>query len=69
MDVASKAGLDTSVLKQVLDAVKYLTVLQKTTSEAHQLGFSGVPAFVVGGKYSIVGVQPIEVFRDAIRKL
>ena len=69
MDVASKAGLDTSALKQALDVEKYLPILQETTSEAHQLGFSGVPAFVVGGKYSIVGVQPIEVFRDAIRKL
>ena len=69
MEVASKSGLDTSALKQALDAEKYLPILQKITSEAHQLGFSGVPAFVVGGKYSIVGVQPIEVFRDAIRKL
>jgi len=69
MDVASKTGLDTSVLKKALDSGKYLPVLQRTTSEARQLGFSGVPAFVVGGKYSIVGVQPIEVFRDAIRKL
>ena len=69
MDVASKTGLDISALKEALDAEKYLPVLQKTTSEARQLGFSGVPAFVVGGKYSIVGVQPVEVFRDAIRKL
>jgi len=69
MDVASKTGLDTLALKEALDSGKYLPVLQKTTSEARQLGFSGVPAFVVGGKYSIVGVQPIEVFREAIRKL
>lgn len=68
LDVASKTGLDILALKEVFDSEKYLPVLQKTTSEARQLGFSGVPAFVVGGKYNIVGVQPIEVFRDAIRK-
>jgi predicted DsbA family dithiol-disulfide isomerase len=69
MDVASKTGLDISALKKVLDSDKYLPMLQKTTSEARELGFSGVPAFVVGERYSIVGVQPIEVFREAIRKL
>ena len=69
LDVALKAGLDISALKEALDSGKYLPVLEKTTSEARQLGFSGVPAFVVGGEYSIVGVQPIEVFREAIEKL
>ena len=69
MDVASKTGLDISSLKGALDSGKYLSVLRETTSEARKLGFSGVPAFVVGEKYSIVGVQPIEVFREAIRKL
>jgi len=69
LDVASKTGLDTTALKQALDTEKYLPVLQRTTHEAKQMGFSGVPAFVVGGKYSITGVQPIEVFREAIKKL
>ena len=69
MDLASKTGLDTSALKEALDSGKYLSVLRETTSEDRQLGFSGVPAFVVGEKYSIVGVQPIEVFREAIRNL
>jgi len=68
MDVASKTGLDTVSLKEALDSGKYLSVLQGVTREARQLGYSGVPAFVIGGKYSITGVQPIVVFREAIIK-
>jgi len=68
MDVAAKTGLDTVSLKEALDTEKYLSVLQNVTREARQLGYSGVPAFVIDGKYSITGVQPIEVFREAIIK-
>ena len=69
MDVASKAGLDTSALKQALDVEKYWRPVSVPTKFKMGSALSGVPAFVVGGKYSIVGVQPIEVFRETIRKL
>lgn len=68
LDVAEKTGLDTVRLKAALDGGKYLPVLEQVTRQARQLGFSGVPAFVINGQYSIVGVQPIDVFRQAIIK-
>jgi len=68
LDVATKTGLDTARLKRDLDREKYLPVLEKVNRQARQLGFSGVPAFVINEKYSIVGVQPIEIFREAVIK-
>lgn len=38
-------------------------------AEAQQLGISGVPFFVLAGKYGLSGAQPAEVFAGALRQV
>jgi predicted DsbA family dithiol-disulfide isomerase len=48
---------------------KYLPRLAEAQQEAARLGVTGVPTFFIGEKRSIVGAQPIEVFRNTLRSL
>jgi predicted DsbA family dithiol-disulfide isomerase len=32
------------------------------------MGITGVPTFIVAGRYAVVGAQPAEVLSDAIAK-
>ena len=69
MKLAGKAGLDTVSLQSALHEKKYAARLDKAAQEAHQNGINSVPTFIVEGKYIIVGAQPIEVFRDTLKKV
>jgi len=66
-DVAASAGLDAAGLQKALDDGRYLPRLQAASREADAYGFSGVPAFVIAQRYTIVGAQPLEVFRRVLR--
>jgi predicted DsbA family dithiol-disulfide isomerase len=35
---------------------------------AQSMGITGVPTFIVAGRYAVVGAQPAEVLSDAIAK-
>jgi predicted DsbA family dithiol-disulfide isomerase len=65
--IALDAGLDAGEMKQSLHSGKYLPGLEKTKEEAAVRGVSGVPAFFIRDKKSVVGAQPLDVFRKALR--
>ncbi len=65
--IARDAGLDAGALKSALQSGKYLPKLKEAQEEAARLGVTGVPAFFIGDKKSIVGAQPLDVFRKALR--
>ncbi len=65
--IAKDAGLDAGAMKQALQEGKYLPGLEAVKEEAAVRGVTGVPAFFIGGKKSVVGAQPLEVFRKALR--
>ena len=76
--VAADAGLDAEGLRLSLLAGEYVDLLLAAEAEARGLGITGVPTFFVGGVPSssdasrapsrrIVGAQPLEVFRTALR--
>lgn len=48
-----------------LDAEKVLGEI----AMAGRMGVTGVPTFILGQKYGVVGAQPAEVLADAIRKV
>jgi len=67
-DVAGKSGLDE---KETLSAIRdgrYASRLNETRKEGSLIGLTGVPLFVIENKYKIVGAQPIETFRDLLKK-
>ena len=65
--IAHDAGLDAEAMKQALQEGKYLSGLEATKEDAAVRGVTGVPTFFIGDKKSVVGAQPLDVFRKALR--
>ena len=65
--IASDAGLDPGALKKALQSGKYLPRLEAVKEEAALRLVTGVPSFFIGERKSVVGAQPLEVFRKALR--
>ncbi len=65
--IARDAGLDAGAMKQALQSGKYLPRLEATKEEAAVRGVTGVPTFLIRDRKSVVGAQPLEVFRKALR--
>jgi predicted DsbA family dithiol-disulfide isomerase len=61
------AGLDVPGLERALQEGTYLPRLRQMQDEAARAGVTGVPTFVVAGKRTIVGAQPLDVFRNTLR--
>ena len=63
--LAGEAGLDTTEVREALESDRYVDAVKRDLEEARVLGVSGVPFFVIDGRYGISGAQAIEVFRRA----
>ncbi len=63
------AGLDAEAMEDAIKSGRYLPRLQEAQEEASRAGVTGVPTFVIGNKKTIVGAQPLDVFRKAVRSL
>ena len=66
--LAGEAGLDTDEVTAVLATDQYASEVRADEEEARSLGISGVPFFVVGGRYAVSGAQPAEVLLGALKK-
>ncbi len=64
--VAAGVGLDGGVVRACLAGDAHTAAVDASQAEAHQLGISGVPFYVVDGRYGLSGAQPVEVFRQAL---
>ena len=65
--IGRDAGLDVEAMVHAVQSGKYLPELAKAQKEASRLGVTGVPTFFIGEKKSVVGAQPLDVFRKVIR--
>ena len=45
-----------------------LALTQREMAEATEMGIRGVPQFVFGGRLTLSGAQPLEVFRETVRE-
>ena len=55
-------GLEWAPLGEALAEDRYLDTVLAEYQEGHDLGFDGIPAFVIGD-VKFTGAQPMEVFR------
>ena len=69
MEMAAQIGLDTTALREALEQHTYAERLDNVTREAHQLGITAAPTFIVNDMYKIVGAHPLEVFQDLFTKI
>ena len=67
-EVAVQAGLDEIEAKEVLATDMYAQAVRADEAQARAYGISGVPFFVIDGRYGISGAQPAEVIHEALER-
>ncbi len=66
--LAGEHGLDAKAIRAALDTNQDAAAVQQEIASAVRLGVSGMPFFILAGRFGVSGAQPPEVLADAIRK-
>ena len=66
--LAGEHGLDAKAIRAALATNQDAVAVQQEIASAVRLGVSGVPFFILAGRFGVSGAQPPEVLADAIRK-
>lgn len=66
---AEEAGLDAEEMKKRTEAGYYKETVDNSTTQAQILGITGVPAYILGNRYVIIGAQPYSVFQETMARL
>lgn len=67
-DLAAEAGEDRGEAHEFLASGLGLDEVAQAEARASSLGITGVPFFIVDGRYGLSGAQPAEAFVEAIRR-
>jgi predicted DsbA family dithiol-disulfide isomerase len=68
-DVAGASGLDTSALEKALLERKFAAKVSAFKDMACREGINGVPTFIINNTHRLVGAQPLEGFRNLLKRL
>ncbi|HWJ08417.1 MAG TPA: DsbA family oxidoreductase [Nocardioides sp.] len=63
---AAEAGLDATRVEEVLASNEFRDEVMADVAQARAYGSSGVPFFVIDGRFGISGAQPTELFEQAL---
>lgn len=66
---AVEAGMDGDIVRDLLATDRDKAETTGEIARAAQMGVSGVPFFIIAGKYGISGAQPPEVMANALRQI
>lgn len=66
---AAEAGLDPAELQRETEGGRFSSIVEEKAHAARERGIHAVPTFVINEQYRIVGVQPFEVFQEAIEQI
>jgi predicted DsbA family dithiol-disulfide isomerase len=69
VDLAMDAGLDADAAREALQSGRHLADVRADQAQAAAYGISGVPFFVIDGKYGVSGAQPAEAFAQIVRQV
>lgn len=67
--IAGEAGLDSEAAATMLASDAGEAEIAAETESAYRSGVSGVPCFILDGKYAVSGAQPAEVLADAFDRV
>jgi predicted DsbA family dithiol-disulfide isomerase len=65
-DMAVEVGLAREEVLEALAAGRYAQAVQADMDQARAYGISGVPFFVIDGRYGISGAQPARTYAEAL---
>jgi hypothetical protein len=66
--LAENLGIDREEARQAITTAQLDDEVNKDIQEARNNGISGVPFFVLNGKYAVSGAQPAAVFENALQQ-
>ncbi|KQR25203.1 DsbA family oxidoreductase [Microbacterium sp. Leaf151] len=69
VQLAVAAGLDEEAARDALASQRYRAAVRADQAQAQQFGITGVPFFVIDGKYGVSGAQPVEAFTQIARQV
>ncbi|KTS86349.1 DsbA family oxidoreductase [Microbacterium testaceum] len=67
--LATEVGLDEDAAREALASQRYRAAVRADQEQAQQFGITGVPFFVIDGKYGVSGAQPVEAFSQIARQV
>ena len=67
LEIAEAQGIEPGPLEEALGESRHLNTVMEEYQEGRDLGFEGIPAFVIGNT-KFAGSQPMELFREAARR-
>ncbi|MCA0046139.1 DsbA family protein [Mesorhizobium sp. B283B1A] len=69
IEAAREAGMDASVAETLLPTDADVEAVRTEIATAARMGISGVPCFLLEGKYAVMGAQDADTLADAIRQV
>lgn len=67
--IAKSVGITAKEVDEVLFGDKYRHILDANKRFCYRHKFNSVPTFIINDKIAIIGMQPVEAFTDAFKKL
>ncbi len=64
--LGAEIGLDEAEVRELLGGDGLAVEVRADQEQARAYGITGVPFFVLDGKYGVSGAQPVELFRQAL---
>ncbi len=65
-EIAGESGMDAGMVSRLLEGDGDVEEVRAEDKQAREMGVSGVPCFIVAGKYVINGAQPAEVWTKVL---
>jgi predicted DsbA family dithiol-disulfide isomerase len=69
LDVAESAGMERAVVARLLESDADRDTLTGEEDQARRMGVTGVPCFVIGGRYVLQGAQDAETWKKVIGEI
>ncbi|RJT28407.1 DsbA family protein [Mesorhizobium waimense] len=69
VEAAHEAGMDASVVETLLPTDADVEAVRTEITTASRMGITGVPCFLLEGKYAVMGAQDADTLADAIRQV
>ncbi|MBO6719811.1 MAG: DsbA family oxidoreductase [Rhizobiaceae bacterium] len=69
IDVAREAGMDASIVETLIATDADRDAVREEIATAQRMGITGVPCFLLEGKYAVVGAQDAPMLADAMQRV
>ena len=69
LEIGLEIGLDEAEVRQVLESTVFTDQVRRDEADAQEAGITGVPTFVIDGRFAIPGAQSVETMARLLRRV